>query len=127
MRLAPNGQVTATTPHTHMHIATHTARERAGQIGVHGDLDRLDLGMTDFWSVCYTVHCAHNSHRPLCRAHPERAALLFLVPGRRGRGQGRWVGASADTDRCKGSQTWTGLGGMALAGLFAGCCCWAWP
>lgn len=44
------------------------------------------------------------ANRPLCRAHPERAALLFLVPGRRGRGQGsrgalpRWVGASADAD-----------------------------
>lgn len=44
--------------------------------------------MTNSWSVCYTVHCAHHSHRPLCRAHPERAALLFLVPGRRGRAQG---------------------------------------
>lgn len=58
----------------------------------------LDLGMTDFWSVCYTVHCAHHSQRPLCRAHPERAALLLLDPGRRGRPRGAAYGASADAD-----------------------------
>lgn len=41
----------------------HAPRKRGQeQIGVQGDLGRLDLGMTDFWSVCYTVHCAH--HRP---------------------------------------------------------------
>lgn len=106
-------QVAATTAHTHM----HTLREGKSRFGVQGDLGRLDLGMTDFWSVCYTVHCAHHSHRPLCRAHPERAALLLLVPGRRGRGQGCCVGASADADARAARP---GLAGLLLDSCWAG-------
>lgn len=98
------------------HTHAHTQRGKE-QIGVHGDLGRLDLGMTDFWSVCYTVHCAHHGHRPLCRAHPERAALLLLVPGRRGRGQGCCVGASADADARAARP---GLAGLLLDSCWAG-------
>lgn len=98
------------------HTHAHTQRGKE-QIGVQGDLGRLDLGMTDFWSVCYTVHCAHQSHRPLCRAHPERAALLLLVPGRRGRGQGCCVGASADADARAARP---GLAGLLLDSCWAG-------